>query len=143
MIRLLFVAFLISTLVQSGCTSSYPLKSVNYDDLFSDGNSKVWVINKMIVNKIDVSQANLENKEVFVFHESGVLDYIPLKVFGSNPPKKGRYYLDSDKRTLSVMFKDKEWYFKLSVLEDDRIVMRPYKKGRAPFTLELIPLPEL
>jgi hypothetical protein len=82
-------------------------------------------------------------KEVFIFHESGVLDYIPLKVLGSEPPKKGRFYLDSDKRTLSIVIKNKEWLFKLSVLEDDRIVMRPYKKGRAPFTLELIPLPEL
>ncbi|MDB2657288.1 hypothetical protein N9Y60_04455 [Crocinitomicaceae bacterium] len=135
--------FLAITLLSGGCTSNYPLKSVNYDDLFCDGNSKVWVINKMIVNDIDVSQSNLTNKEVFIFHESGVLDYVPLKVLGSASPKKGRYYLDSDKRTLSIVFHDKEWFFMLSVLEDDRIVMRPYKKGRAPFTLELIPLPEL
>lgn len=130
-------------LVQVGCTSNYPLKSVNYDDLFCDGNSKVWVINKTIVDGINVSQSGLHKKEVFVFHESGVLDYIPFKGMGSSEPKKGRYYLDSDKRTLSIVFKEKEWFFKLSVLEDDRIVIRPYKKGRAPFTLELVPLPEL
>lgn len=97
----------------------------------------------MVVNGIDVSPQDLLKKEVLVFHESGSLDYMPLKVMGAQPPKKGRYYLDSDKRKMSMTFKRDKWVFALSVLEDDRVVMRPYKKGRAPFTIELIPLPEL
>jgi hypothetical protein len=97
----------------------------------------------MVVNNINVAQTDLSNKEVFVFHESGALDYVPLKVMGAKRPQKGRYYLDSDKKTLSIVFKDENWLFKLTELEEDKIVMQPFKKGRAPFSLELIPLPEL
>ena len=132
------------TLLLGGCTSNYPLKSVDYSDLFCDGNSKVWVVDKMIVNGVDVSRAGLRNKEVYVFHVSGVIDRMPLHVMGQNDPKKGRYYLDSDRKTIAITFrKQKEWLFKLSVLEEERIVMRPLKKGSAPFTMELVPLPEL
>lgn len=141
--RSLVLSIVSLVLVLTACTSNYPLKSVDYNELFSNGNSKVWVINKMIVNDIDVAQAGLRNKEIFVFHDSGVLDYLPLRVIGQKEPKKGRFYLDSDKRIMSINFKKQEWRFKMSVLEDDRIVMRPLKKGSAPFTVELIPLPEL
>jgi len=134
---------IVVTLCLSGCTSNYPLKSVDYTDLFCDGNSKVWIVNKAIVKKVNVAPFDLVNKEVMVFHESGTLDFILFKRFGREEPKKGRYYLDSDKRIMSIVFKNEEWVFKLSVLEEDRVVMRPLKKGKAPFTLELIPLPEL
>lgn len=131
------------TLCISGCTSNYPLKSVDYTDLFCDGNSKVWIVNKAIVNNVNTAPFDLRNKEVMVFHESGCLDFILFKMLGKQKPKKGRYYLDSDKRILSMTFNQEEWEFKLSVLEDNRIVLRPLKKGTAPFTIELIPLPEL
>lgn len=126
-----------------GCTSNYALKSVDYNELFTDGNSKVWVINKMIVNNVNVSRHGLKNKEIFIFHESGTIDYLALKAIGLDGANKGRFYLDSDQRLLSITIDKKEWRFKLSVLEEDRIVMRPEKKGSAPFTLELVPIPEL
>ncbi|PWL27053.1 MAG: hypothetical protein DCO96_11985 [Fluviicola sp. XM-24bin1] len=132
------------TIALSSCTSNYPLKSVDYSDLFCDGNSKVWLVDKMIVNDVDVTRTGLRNKEVFIFHDNGVIDRLPLHAMGQNDPKKARYYLDSDKKTMSITFrKQEEWMFKLSVLEEERIIMRPLKKGSAPFTLELIPLPEL
>jgi hypothetical protein len=97
----------------------------------------------MIVKDVNVARHGLKNKEIFVFHESGVLDYLALKAIGFDDTNKGRFYLDSDQRTLSITIDKKEWRFKLTILEEDRIVMRPEKKGSAPFTLELIPLPEL
>ena len=136
-------AVLIFIIVITGCTSNYPLKSVDYNDLFTSGNSKVWVIDRMIVNKVNIAQHLLKNKEALIFHESGVVDYIPVKAIGEKKPTKGRYYLDSDKRTLSLTFDDDEWLFKLPVLEENRIVLKPKKKGSAPFTAELVPLPEL
>ncbi len=141
MIRISIVC--ISLILLTACTSNYPLKSVDYNDLLTGGNSKVWVINKMVVKNVNVAQHDLVNKEVFIFHESGVVDYLPLKAIGEKSPQKGRFYLDSDKRTLSLTFEHKTWRFKLSVLEEHKIVMRPLKKGKAPFTAELIPLPEL
>lgn len=141
MIRVSIACFCL--LLLSACTSNYPLKSVDYNDLISCGNSKVWVMNKMTVNNVNVAPHDLGNKDVLIFHVSGVVDYLPLKAIGERDPRKGRYYLDSDKRTLSITFDHETWLFKLSVLEEDKIVMKPNKKGSAPFTAELIPLPEL
>lgn len=137
---IVLVAFVFSLL---GCTSNYPLKSVDYNDLFTNGNSKVWVIDKMVVNKVNVAQRALKNKEVLIFHESGVVDYLPLKAIGESSPKKGRFYLDSDKKLLSITFNDNEWLFDLPILEENRIVLRPKQKRSAPFSAELVPLPEL
>lgn len=127
----------------TACTSSYPLKSVDYSDLFCDGNSKVWVINKMIVKKRNVAPHRIEAKELFIFHASGTINYVPMKALGSQDPQKGRFYLDSDAREMYLTFDKKEWVFDLPVLEEDRVIMRPKKGGKAPFSLELIPLPEL
>ena len=141
MIRFGFVIALFSLI--TACTSSYPLKSVDYSDLFCDGNSKVWVINKMIVNKTNIAPHNIGAKELFIFHSSGTINYLPMKALGSVKPEKGRYYLDSDEREMYITFDKKEWIFDLPVLEENRIIMRPKKEGKAPFSLELIPLPEL
>lgn len=96
-----------------------------------------------MVNGVDVAQQSPQKKEVLVFHESGVVDYVSVQGLQGNTPQKGRYYLDSDKRELSITFEDEEWYFYLPVLKEDRVKMKPRKKGEAPFTLELIPFPEL
>lgn len=138
-----FYLFILVLVASVSCTSNYPLKSVDYNELFTSGNSKVWVIDKMLVNDINVAQKPLQNKEVLIFHESGVVDYIALKALGEKSPEKGRYYLDSDKRTLSVSFEEKKWFFKLPVLEEDKIILEPQKKGSAPFKAVLVPLPEL
>jgi len=127
----------------AACTSGYPLKSVDYNDLFCDGNSKVWVVDKMILKNVDIAQKPIEKKDLMIFHESGVLDFLPMKALGNELPRKGRYYLDSDKRLLSITFDKEEWIFELPVLEEDRVVLRPTKKGNARYTIELIPLPEL
>lgn len=137
-----FISFLLlATFI--GCTTGYPLKSVDYNDLFCDGNSKVWVVDKMIVNRVNTAQEPVEKKDLFIFHESGVLDFLPMKALGNEAPRKGRYYLDSDKRELSITFDREEWLFELPVLEEDRVLMKPAKRGNAPYTIELIPLPEL
>jgi hypothetical protein len=116
---------------------------VDYNDLFCDGNSKVWLINKMTVKGVNVVQQAHQKKELLVFHESGVVDYVSIQGLQGNTPKKGQYYLDSDKRELSITFEDEEWNFYLPLLKEDRVKMRPRKRGEAPFTLEIIPFPEV
>ena len=135
--------FLISIFAFLGCTSNYPLKPVDYNELFTDGNSKVWVIDKMVAGKKNIAPNQLNGKDVFIFHESNSVDYLPLKAIGNKAPQKGRFYLDSEKKTLSITFGNKKWVFTLTVLEEDRIVMKPRVEGSAPFSLELVPLPEL
>jgi len=125
------------------CTSSYPLKSVDYNDLFTDGNSKIWVIDKQWVNNVNIASHNNWAKDAMIFHENGTVDCISLKAMGHKEPVKAVYYLDSDKRKISFEFKKERWEFRLPSLQEKRIVMTPMKGSDAQFKLELIPLPEL
>lgn len=139
--RLFLVVGLLGIL--SACTTGYPLKSVDYNDLFTDGNSKVWLVNKMLVGDVDVAEHILWNKSVLIFHNSGTVDYISLKAMGQKAPRKGKFYLDSDDRVLNVEFKGESWWFDIPVLEENKIILKPKKKSDVKFKLELIPLPQL
>lgn len=138
------LACLICVLVSIvSCTSSYPLKSVDYNDLFTDGNSKVWVIDKQWVNNVNIAPHEKWAKDVMIFHENGTVDCISLKAMGHKAPTKGVYYLDSEKREISLEFKKERWVFHLPSLQENRIFMKPIKDSDVQFKLELIPLPEL
>ncbi len=135
--------FVVLAIVLYSCTTGYPLKSVTYDDLFTDGTSKVWVINKQFVDDVDVAQFDLNSKEVLIFHDNGKVDYISLKAMGYKRPQKAKFYLDSELKEMTIEFNDKNWHFKLTKLEENRIIMKRMKGSDAKFNLELIPLPEL
>lgn len=127
----------------ASCTSNYPLKSVDYNDLFTDGNSKIWVIDKQWVNDVNIAPHDKWSKDVMIFHENGTVDCISLKAMGHKVPKKAIYYLDSEKREISLEFKKERWVFSLPTLQEKRILMEPKKSSNARFKLELVPLPEL
>lgn len=137
------LVFTLSLLLLGGCTSGYPLKSVDYNDLFTDGNAKVWVIDRMIVNKINIAGHDVWSKEALIFHDNGHVDYIPLKGIGHKTPKKAKYYLDSESREMTIDFKDEIWFFDITKMEEREIIMKSVKGSDRKFTLVLIPLPEL
>ncbi len=136
-------AALFLLLFLGACTSSYPLKSVDYNDLFTDGNSKVWVIEKQVLRGVNVAPYEKWSKDALIFHSNGRVDYISLKAIGHKEPKRGTYYLDSDTREISINFEDEQWFFNLPFLKEDRVILAPAKNSDVRFKLELIPLPEL
>lgn len=133
----------VALLLMHSCTTGYALKSVDYKELFTDGNSKVWLINKLIVKGVNISQYELESKEVFIFHSNGAVDYLPLKAMGRKKPLKANYYLDSENKTLTLYFTGETWSFDLTTLKEDKIIMKSNKDSDTKIVLELIPLPEL
>ena len=135
--------FTVSYLLLSGCTTGYPLKSVDYNDLFTDGNSKIWIIDRMIVNEINVAEHNVWAKEALIFHENGLVDYIPLKGIGHKQPRKAKYYLDSESREMTIDFKGEIWFFEITKLDEREVIMKSVKGSDRKFTLVLTPLPPL
>lgn len=127
----------------NSCTTGYALKSVDYNELLTDGNSKVWLIDKMIIKGVNISQHNTQSKEVLIFHRNGVVDYLPLKAIGDKTPFKADYFLDSEKRLLTLYFSEETWEFDITTLKESRIVLTSTKKSDSQLTLELVPLPEL
>ncbi|MFT6502624.1 MAG: hypothetical protein ACJASQ_002751 [Crocinitomicaceae bacterium] len=134
---------IIFSLVLIGCTGGIPLQKVNYTSLLTDDNSKVWLINKQSVNKVNFANSSVWSKDLMIFHESGKVEIIPLKAMGKKSPKCGRYYLDSDNKTLEITFPKEEWQMDLEYITEDSIYMKSTEGSDIKFDIQIIPLPEL
>ena len=128
------------------CTTGVTLRPVRYSALFNDYNSKVWIINKMIIDGVVVSPSETYDKHIMVFHYNQQhLDYIALRDITRKPPRKGYYFVDSDKKKLTIEFNDNDenWIFDLVYLTEDSILMQSTTKSDFDATIQLKPFPEL
>ena len=131
------------SLVLLGCTDGIPLLNVHYDSLLTDDNSKVWLINKQSINKVNFANGRNSSKELMIFHESGRVEIIPMKAMGKSSPKSGRFYLDSDNKTLDISFPNEKWKMDLKYITEDSVFMTSTKGSDTKFDIQIIPLPEL
>lgn len=126
-----------------GCTTGVEMTKVNFSSLFHDGNSKVWLINRIVASGEDFSASNSWEKDVAIFYHSGKCVIQPLKSLGESPGKKGDYTVYSDSKNLVIQFNTELWDFLLTTISEDKIIMKPKKSSDLKYTIELIPLPEL
>lgn len=126
-----------------GCTTGVEMTKVNYSSLFHDGNSKVWMINRIVASGENFAASNNWEKDIAIFYHSGKCVIQPLKSLGESPGKKGDYTVYSDSKNLVIQFKTERWDFLLTTISEDKIIMKPTKSSDLKYTIELIPLPEL
>ncbi|MFT5779676.1 MAG: hypothetical protein ACI837_002635 [Crocinitomicaceae bacterium] len=137
------ISFVLILILLVSCTSGIQMNSVRYDDLLNDGNSKIWLIDKMIIDKSDISMRNNWQKELLIFFENGHVQYLPVQDLGHKKGNIGDYVLNSNDRKLSLYFKEGVWEFDLDEITEDSIYMIPTKASDAEFSLHIIPLPEI
>lgn len=137
--KLIFISLLLSS-----CTAGVDLESVDYTSLFTDSNSKVWIVNEMIVGEANIAPVNIEGKDIVVFHQNGHCDYISLKDVTRKPARKGRFTLNSQSRLLTIDFFDNNsWTFDLPYITEDSVLLYAVKNSNTPFSLQIKPFPEL
>lgn len=135
---------LLFVLALSACTSGINMTSVDYGNLLHDNNSKVWVVNKLVYDKVNTSGVGFPNKDLMIFHEDGTVQITPVKGLGKQRPKTGRYYLDSEDKEIEFYFDNQEtWLMKMNYLTEDSVYMSPRGKSKAQFELQIVPLPVL
>lgn len=139
--RLSLISILLITF--SACTTGVKMKSINFGPLFHDGNSKVWMLEKVITGDKNYAPMERADKDIIIFYESGKCNFQPLKTLGDIPGKKGQYSLFSDEKNLTIYFKNEKWDFIITTLSENKIILKPTNKSDLNYTLELIPLPEL
>ncbi len=131
-------------LVLTSCVETVSLSPVDYHFLFNDANSKVWIVNKVELDGENVAPFNDLDKDLMVFHNSNVIDIVPLKDIMKTVPRKGAYSLNSEERTLFIEFRDKgKWSFDLSYITEDSILMIPNSQSELHYSVQLMPFPEL
>lgn len=138
-----FLRFTIALLLTS-CTTGVSLKSVNYDHLFHDSNSKVWLVNKVLINNAVISPGRDIDKHLLIFYRSGHIYYIPFRDLTRKEGRRGYYTLDSENRRITLEFSEHEqWKFDLAYLTEDSILMIPTPQSDTNISLQIIPFPEL
>lgn len=137
-IRIICIIALITS-----CTNGIEFKSIKYDDLLCDGNSKIWLIDKMIVDKVSVGPYHAVDKELMIFYNSGRIDVITMKYLGERLPKTGNYVVDSDEKILYMYFTGEVHKFGMKEIADDSVYLVPFKESQEGISLRIIPFPEL
>jgi len=137
-------SLIILALIVSSCTTGIELESVDYTTLFTDSNSKVWIINKMLLENANIAPVKNEEKEVIIFHHNGHCDLISMKDLTRKPVRKGVFTLDSKKRLFTIDFYDKKsWIFTIPYITEDSVLLNVEKSSDIPFSIQLKPFPEL
>lgn len=135
--------FLFVTLALSACTTGLDLKSVDYNNLLNDSNSKVWLVNKTLVGDAVVSPVLNIDKDVIIFYRSGHFRYVPYRQLSEMKGERGYFVLKSEERTLDLEFEnDQVWKFSLAYLTEDSILCQHIPTSDSTISLQIIPLPE-
>ena len=138
----LFALIGISSLL-SACSMGVDLKHVNLSPLFNDGNSKIWMLDKVLVEDRNFAPKEYKDKDILIFYANGNCSFQPLISLGSSIGKKGEYTIYSDEKTVTMYFEKEKWDFTISNIQNDKIVLKPTKDSELKYSLVLIPLPEI
>ncbi len=127
----------------SACHRTIQTQPINLSYLFDDNSSKVWLIDKLMIEDRNYSPLRNAYKDICIFYSNGKCVVQPLNTLGDRPGAKGKFSVDSRKRTIRMKFKNETWNFDLAKTRDDYIVLKPRKDSDMQYTVHLIPLPEL
>jgi hypothetical protein len=128
-------------LVLAGCSSGASLKKIDDYIFLHDNSSKVWVVDKLLINKNDYTPMRFRFKQVVVFHESRNAYFYRIDQMGDKPGAKTYYWLDRTKNEFGFLVGQHEWLFEIRHLSRTKVVLRP-KNNSYPYTMVLIPFPE-
>jgi hypothetical protein len=134
---------LIAPFILFACSTGVELKQVSLGPFFHDNNSKVWVIDQVIVDKINYSPSNINEKDLLIFYDNNKCLFQPLKTLGTKKGKKGDYLIDSENKEIAIYFPLEKWDFKIDYMAEDTIILVPNKGSEFTYELLLIPFPEL
>lgn len=136
--------FFACVLACTACTTGVSLKEVSYEHLFHDSNSKVWLVNKVMIGNAVVSPDMLYDKSLLIFHNNGHINFLPMRELTKSPGERGFFILKSEERKLILeLDRSGRWIFDLKYLTEDSILMVPTTKSDTNITMQLVPFPEL
>lgn len=125
------------------CTAGVNLHSVDYETLFNDDNTKVWLVNKVYLKNAVISPSKNSDKNLMIFYKGGDCDFIPMKDITRKSPQRAKYYLNSRKKKISIEFDDYTMDYTLPYLTEDSILMKPTVESDYEYGIQLIPFQRL
>jgi hypothetical protein len=127
----------------SACSSNAELIAVNKRSILTDNNSKIWMVDQVIIGNRNFAPKLNTEKDVIIFYENGHCSYQSMRNLGDYPAKKGEYSMYSEDNTLLINFHSETWYFIYNQISEDTISLIPEKKSDLNYQLILVPFPEI
>jgi hypothetical protein len=127
------------------CTWDVETIPVNNNYALSDANSKVWLVNSLIKNNYNFIQPDYLERDLIIFYVSGKCRIVKWKDFSSKKGDVFHYKLIRSEKSFSELLisrKDKRWKFRIILLSNDKIVVKPVEGTDFKYEMSLIPLPE-
>lgn len=135
---LFFVALSVSS-----CATGVPTEKIDYNYAFCDGNSKVWMLQKVKNGYVILDEKINLGGEFIVFYLSGKVVIGTLANLGKKKGKIGSYKLDNENNFVTLDFSDEKWDFSFEFSNEERLLLYPTTESDFIQTLELVPFPEL
>ncbi len=102
------------------------------------------MVDQMVKDSADVGPFLRKDKDVLIFYYSGAFRYSALPKLGTNEGKKGTFFFDTEKKSLTLSFNGGEdWKYDFKTVTEDSIYIAPVKGGKTDVGLKLIPFPEI
>jgi hypothetical protein len=127
----------------SACSSNAELIAVNKRSILTDNNSKIWMVDQVIIGNRNFAPKLNTEKDVIIFYENGHCSYQSMRNLGDYPAKKGEFSMYSEDSTLLINFHSETWYFIYNQISEDTISLIPEKKSDLNYQLILVPFPEI
>ena len=126
------------------CTTGVRLKQNDFNQLFHDGDSKLWMVSSIVFNNIDYALKN-KKKNFFTFFDSGICYYQTYNKRTKNLIKSANYKIDDFGKKMNIQFqKNNEiWNFDIKSKSIDKIELISNNESDVQMSLTLIPFPEL
>ncbi len=131
----------IALLLVSACWEESSKRTISGTIFIHDNSSKVWLIQKCYKNGKDVAEPLLQNKDMVIFHESGMAYFYKVKNLGDKRGVKMNYWLKKDNKEFGFSNSKKRYTFEVLALKRTQIILKPKSKSY-PYTIVLIPFPE-
>ena len=133
----LFIVFLLFS-----CSTEPPLEQLPISPLLHDGNSKVWMVEKIVQQKRNFAPLVNMEKDIIVFYENGRCMVQPMSTLGDIVGKKGEYAAYAKDSSLTIYFKNERWDFNIKIPHSDTFILFPTKESDLKYKMILVPFPE-
>ena len=137
-----FINFLVVSLL-SACTGSVRTDNVDFTQGFTDGNSKVWMVEKTISPDGAVSIKQSLQQEVIIFYQSGNCLLTNLQKLAAGKGVHGKMEFDHEKHYVTMIFPDEKREFEFEFTNENLLILYPLEGSDYTNAMELIPFPEL
>lgn len=125
----------------SGCESESDMRKIDPYIFINDNSSKIWLVDKLLINRNDYTPMRFRYKQLIAFHESRNAYFYRINEFGEKPGLRSYYWMDRKKNEFGFELGKKRWIFEIRLLSRTKIVLKP-KYQSYPYTMVLIPFPE-